>query len=119
MSSKKRNWIIASVALMTVTMTISDSYYSKLEKEFPLLSENELTEGSITSFKSHFGYTYVEIGSNTKRLIRPTNVSKAGSMEFHDFIQIGDKFLHRKSDHKVVVYRQNLAFEFLLVNQYN
>ena len=102
-----------------VTMTISDNYYSKLEKEFPLLSENELIEGTITSFKSHFGYTYVEIDSNTKRLIRPTNVGESKATEFHHFIEVGDKFLHRKSDNKIFIYRQHKTFEFLLVDKYN
>ena len=121
LKSQNRKWIITSVVviILIVTMTISDIYYSKLEKEFPLLDKNELVEGTITTFKSHFEYTYLEIDSNTKRLIRPTIPDKIDLKEFYNFIEIGDIFLHKKSANKVLVYRQNKEYEFLLVSQRN
>lgn len=120
-NSKTRKWIISSVVLLLliVSMTISDRYYSKLEKEFPVLEKDELVEGIITRFKNHFEYTYLEIDSNTKRLIRPTRANDTDLIEFHDFIKVGDKFLHRKSDNRIYVFRQDEKYEFPLISQPN
>lgn len=108
-----------TVSVIMAFMISSDIYYSKLEKEYPLLAPNEQINGTITSFKDHFDYTYIEIDSSVKRLIRPTNNNDYEPTNFSDFISNGDKIVHDKWSSKIVIVKNDVSYRFELMETFN
>lgn len=108
--------IISSLIIIgiLITMSISDVYYTNLEKKFPLLSKNESINGKITNLKTHFDYSYLEIDLNTKKLIRPTKNEKYNPCDFNEFISVGDSFVHEEFSNEIKVIRNNTTYTFNL-----
>ena len=110
---------ILIISAISITMFISDNYYSNLENEYPLLTNNEQINVIITSFKDHHNYTYIEVDFSIKRLIRPTNNTDYNPPSFNDFIAIGDKIIHEKWSKRIEIVKNNKSYNFDLIETYN
>ncbi len=102
------------VGLLTA-MTYSDIYYSKLERNYPLLTRLEQIEGTIVDHKDHFDYTYIVLNTSVKRLIMPTENSAYSPSKFSDFISEGDQVIYQQHSDQIEIVRgdNSYYFEFL------
>ena len=102
-----------SLALIA-TMFISDIYYTKLEKEYPLLVKKDNVYGKITSNKDHFNYTYIEVDNKIKRLIRPIKNDNYSPAVFSDFILNGDVIKYEINKNQIEIIRAENTYFFNL-----
>ena len=105
---------VALVGALLILMTISDNYYSKLERDYPLLNRLEQINGIIANHKDHFDYTYIELNSSEKRLIMPTENMDYSPSKFSDFIALGDEVIYEKQFDKIQIIRDNKSYFFKL-----
>lgn len=106
----------ALIGALLITMTISDIYYSKLERDYPLLISSEQTNGTILKHKEHFDYTYIELNSSERRLIRPTENLHYTPSKFSDFIAEGDQMIYEKQSGKIQIIRDNYSYYFEFID---
>jgi 3-isopropylmalate dehydratase small subunit len=115
---KKSKLLIVSfsIALLLIAMTFSDIYYSNLNKEYPLLSNLESFEGKVTDLKIHFGYTYIELDSQKRALIRPSNLKNEPKEKFHQLVKEGDFILFSDSRNEFTLKQMDKDFRFIIKN---
>lgn len=112
---RPRNLIaLVLVSLLLITMTISDIYYSGLERDYPFLTEYEYIDGTITAMKVHHKYSFIEIDSSMKRAISPTYNPAYDPYYFHELAAEGDRLIHKKWSHQIELIREGTSYLFSL-----
>ncbi|MEM7369071.1 MAG: hypothetical protein AAF587_10770 [Bacteroidota bacterium] len=111
---RRRKTIIVLVlaSLLLITMTISDIYYSGLERDYPFLAEYEQIDGTITAMKVHHKYSFIEIDSSLKRAIVPTYNPANDPYYFHEFVTEGDRFVYKEWSRQIEIIRDGEIFLF-------
>lgn len=107
--------ILAPIAiLILIAMTISDNYYSNLEENYPILKETEAIQGKVTNMIVHHKYTYLELDSQTKRLVPPSFLKSPDPTYFCKIVSIGDYFLHEANSNEVVLLKNEEPLSFVV-----
>jgi hypothetical protein len=102
------------IGALIIMMAQSDIYYSKLERDYPLLSSLEQLDGIIINYKDHFEHTYIEINTGVKRHIRPTENHDYSPSKFSDFIALSDRIIFENSADQIQLIRDNRSYYFKL-----
>ena len=104
---------------LLILMIVSDIYYSKLERDYPLLTRLEQIEGTINKHKAHFDYTYIELNSSVKRLIMPTANLEYSPSKFSDFIEKGDQVVFKRLSDEIQINRGKNSYFFEFIDPLN
>jgi len=115
---KKRKLLIvfSFIVVLLITMTVSDIYYSNLNKKYPLLSNLESFDGKVTDVKIHFGYSYIELDSVDRALIRPSYLKNETKEKFHQLVKEGDFILLGDSKHEFTLTQMGKDYRFIIKN---
>ena len=101
--------IIAFVAICT----ISDLYYSKLERDYALLTDEMPIQGVITDYRVHWKNTYITVDSTTLIQVRPIITNAPESRYFHSLVEVGDSILKRKNSDEILLKTKDTDFLFI------
>lgn len=82
--------IVACIFSFVAVCTWSDYYYSKLERDYPVLRDFHTLGGYVTDLHVHGKYSYLTIDSNERFLILPTVDGRNEIQQFSNLVEVGD-----------------------------
>jgi hypothetical protein len=100
---------------LLVVMTTSDIYYSNLEKNYSMLTDQIHIDGKIANYRVHWGHAYVTLSDNQKLHIQPAANVNSPEKSSHDLIEVGDSLRIAPGSGKLIVKKKDQ--EFIFVNR--
>jgi hypothetical protein len=94
-------------------MTISDTYYSRLNREYPMLSDATSLKGVVTDYRIHWQHAYVVVNSTEKIHIRPAKSNTDDGLYFDDLISGGDSLFIESWSDEIRLKKQSRMYKFL------
>jgi hypothetical protein len=99
------------LALATV-MLASDSYYSRMEREYPILTRLDSLDGVITDFVVHHKHTYIQVDSTVQRLIVPTKNEQYEPEYFYKLINQADSIVKKENSRDILLIADGKSYVF-------
>ncbi|MGD1891745.1 MAG: hypothetical protein ACFB15_14290 [Cyclobacteriaceae bacterium] len=99
------------LSLATV-MLASDSYYSRMEREYPILTRLDSLDGVITDFVVHHKHTYIQVDSTVQRLIVPTKNEQYEPEYFHKLINLGVSIVKKENSKDILLIADGKSYVF-------
>ncbi|PHN01591.1 hypothetical protein [Flavilitoribacter nigricans] len=112
--NKKLLFLIPIVALILGLMIHSDIYYSDLKARYPILTENDQIEGTVTDIFSHHKYAFIELDGKTNLMVPPSFLKQSDPEYLHKTIAVGDRFRHESNSNEVSLLRDNDQMSFVV-----
>lgn len=98
--------------LIATVMLASDSYYSRMEREYPILTRLDSLDGTITDFVVHHKHTYIQVDSTVQRLIVPTKNEQYELGYFHELIDLGVSIVKKESSKDILLITDGKSYVF-------
>ena len=111
----------SAAVLLTIlgsVMLASDYYYSKMEREYPLLTRLNSLDGVITDFVVHHKNTYIKVDSTVRRMIRPIKNDQYKPEYFHKLINLQDSVVKEEGSKNILVIADGKSYVFELNEDY-
>jgi hypothetical protein len=103
--------LVVTGTLISV-MTISDWYYSQLEREYPVLEDMMAIHGIITHRKVHWKHSFISLNSGVKVNIPPPTTERYEPTDFHNLIEVGDSLFKESTSDKITLVKNGREYYF-------
>lgn len=104
--------ILVPFVLLLATMTWSDYYYSKLERDYTMVSDSVSIVGVVTDFKIHWKHTYLKMNTGRQLHVQPWH-SEDEWQPFHEVIATGDAIYKERDSDMIVVRKDGRDYRFI------
>jgi hypothetical protein len=100
------------VAALVIAMTISDWYYSGLDREYALLGNKMAIQGVVTHCKIHWQHAYISLDSDVKVHILPSRTDGDEPADFHNLVAVGDSLYTEATSDQITLVKNGRAYYF-------